>query len=129
MPESTKAILIVEDEAFLRDAMMRRFSEEPQFRMLQAADGEAGLAVALKERPDLILLDLLLPKMDGIEVLKRLRADPWGRDVAIIILTNVSGAEKVREAVEGKVFDYLVKADWKLDDVVRRVKEKLGLKP
>ncbi len=127
MAEAPKKILIVEDETFLLDSLVRAFTAAG-FVVRRAKDGEEGLAHAFAEHPDIILLDLLMPKLDGMSALKKLRDDPWGKEVAVIILTNASGAQKVNEAVENKVTDFLVKADWKLEEVVKRVKEKLGMK-
>ena len=96
-----------------------------KFKVLAAGDGKAGLDIALAEKPDLILLDLLMPVMDGIAMLKRLRADSWGSDVPVMVMTNFSEVDKTAEAMEYGVRDYLVKSDWKLEDIVRKIDEKL----
>ncbi len=120
-----KTILIVEDEPTVRRALSDKFGREG-FTFLEAPDGEAGLALALKEHPDVILLDIIMPRMDGITMLKHLRNDAWGKDAHVIILTNLSDATKVSQAAERGVYDFLVKSDWKLADVVRKVKKHLG---
>ncbi len=122
--EKKKILLIVEDEVNLLRLLEQEFLKEG-FGVLTAIDGVTGLNVALKDHPDLILLDLILPKMDGMSLLRALRKDPWGMDVPVIILSNLSEAEKISEASEQEVFEYLVKADWKLEDVIKKVKERL----
>jgi DNA-binding response OmpR family regulator len=120
-----KKILIVEDEPATRKSLAAAL-KKAGFQILTANDGEAGLALAFKEHPNLILLDLLMPKKDGLEVLKELRQDDWGEDVPVIILTNLSSAEYVAETIQYGVFDHLVKSDWDVGDVVKKVKAKLN---
>lgn len=119
-------ILIVEDETSLRGALRDKLCLEG-FTVLEAKNGQEGLAVALREHPDLILLDIIMPVMDGMTMLYELRKDPWGKDVKIILLTNLSEAERVAESLRQGVYDYLVKSDWKLEDIVKKVKVKLGM--
>ena len=121
-----KKILIVEDDISSLEILVDKFTREA-FNVLQAKNGIEGLEVALKEHPDLILLDIIMPKMDGISMIKELQEDEWGKDVPIIILTNLSDGEKVAEAIERGVQDFLVKSDWNLNDVVKKVKERLRI--
>ncbi len=121
--ENKKKILIVEDEESLAGALTLKLDDN--FEVLAAKNGEDGLAVALKAHPDLILLDIVMPKMDGIEMLKKLRADEWGKKVEVIVLTNLSDNEKVAEVLDNEAFEYLVKTDTKLEDVVTKIKTKL----
>jgi len=102
------------------------FSYE-KFEVLTAKDGEEGLRVALAERPDVILLDILLPRMDGMTMLRKLREDAWGKRTPVMVLSNLSDASRVLEAMQSGVYDFLVKSDWKLQDVVWKVKKKLKL--
>jgi DNA-binding response OmpR family regulator len=125
MGEKKKLLLVVEDEISLAQALEKKFSSE-NFEVLIAKDGEEGLAVALEMHPEIILLDIIMPKVDGITVLKKLREDSWGSTVPVIMLTNLSDAEKVAEATESGVYDYLVKSDWKIEDIVKKVNEKLS---
>jgi DNA-binding response OmpR family regulator len=125
MNKSLKKILIVEDEVILLEALEKRFSNE-NYEILTALDGEAGLRTALKKHPDLILLDIIMPKMDGMSMLLKLRQDKWGKTVPVMLLTNLNEAEKVEEAVKAGVSDYLVKSDWHIDEVVAKVRRKLG---
>lgn len=122
-----KKILIVEDELALLYALASQFDKK-EFKVLQAVDGEEGLKSALDHHPDLILLDLLMPKMDGMSMLKELRKDSWGKDVKVIILTNLSDAEKIDEALKQGTYDYLVKKDWNITQVIEKVKSSLGMK-
>ena len=126
MKETSKKILIVEDERPLREAL-RDILTRSGFLVLEAADGEKGLALALAEHPDITLLDLVMPKMNGTEMLTRLRADDWGKDAAVIVLTNLSAdsGELVRNVVSGAPLFFLVKSDWDIHDVVDKVREVL----
>lgn len=122
-----KKILIVEDELALLYALASQFDKK-EFKVLQAVDGAEGLQTALKSHPDLILLDLLMPKMDGMSMLRELRKDSWGKDVKVIILTNLSDAEKIDEALKQGTYDFLVKKDWNITQVLEKVKTSLGVK-
>lgn len=126
MAEQTKAILIIEDEIAMLRILTDKFSQEG-FRVIKAANGEEGLRFALSERPDLILLDIVMPRMGGLEMLDKLREDEWGKTAKVILLTNLSDIEKISEAVKEGAYDYLIKSDWKLKDIVKKVKEKLGV--
>lgn len=119
-----KKILIVEDEIPLLDALKDRLTREG-FDILQARDGKQGLELALSEHPDLILLDILLPVMDGITIFKKLHADIWGKDAKVIVLTNLSDNKNVADAIAMGSHDFLVKSDWKIEDVVKVVRDKL----
>ncbi len=126
MDTKQSKILIVEDEADLRDALKTALEYE-NFSVLIAEDGELGLSTALSEKPDLILLDITMPKMDGIQVLKALRADDWGKEVKVIVMTALDDLGKIAEVVEAGGDEYVVKTDVTLESIVAQVKEKLGL--
>ncbi len=121
-----KTILIVEDESAIRNVLIDKFSSK-DFIAIGARNGEEGLEVALDKHPDLILLDVIMPKMDGMTMLSKLREDTWGEKVKVILLTNLNDPEKTLEAMKNGAYDYLVKSDWKIDDVVDKVKERLDL--
>lgn len=126
-----KKILIVEDESSLRKALTTSF-KDAGFEVIEASDGQAGLQKALKEHPDLMLLDLIMPKMEGKTVVAELHKDSWGKTVPIIFLTNISDPIKIAEINEistsnSALFDYLVKTDWRLEEIVEKVKGKLGI--
>ena len=101
MPKQSKKILIVEDDEDFQFILKKKFSAE-KFSVLCASDGQKGLEAALKEKPDLIMLDISMPVMDGMAMMKNLRQDAWGKKVPIILLTNLSANEKI---VKGMVED------------------------
>jgi DNA-binding response OmpR family regulator len=117
-------ILVIEDEAPLRSLLAKLLSDEG-FDLTQAGDGVEGLEMALKDHPDLIVLDVLMPKKDGISMLEELRADEWGKQVKVIMLTNADDVERQAQAVQHGVDSYLLKWNWKLNDFVNLVKTKL----
>lgn len=123
-----KRILVIDDE----EAMQRAISDSlknQDFVTITAKDGEEGLATALKEHPDLILLDILMPKMDGMIMLQKLREDDWGKTAPVIILTNVNpSANTVIDSVlKNEPAYYLVKSDVKLEGIVDKIKEVLKI--
>ena len=121
-----KKILVVEDEIPYLKILNRELTERG-YKVIEAANGEKGLEQAKLENPDLILLDIKMPKMDGMTMLKKLREDVWGKNVPIIVLSNDDNPEHISETLKDNAFDYLIKADWKLDDIVKKIKETLRL--
>ena len=119
-----KAILVVEDEKPLLNALSAKLQNEG-YEVIEAEDGEVGLKLAIKRKPDLILLDIILPKMDGITLLEKLRENVWGKSAKVIILSNLSDWDNTYKAVNLNVHDYLVKSDWDIKDVIKKVKSKL----
>ena len=98
------------------------------FMVYPAKDGVEALDLALKKHPDIILLDIQMPKMDGISMLTELRKDRWGRYAMVILLTHLTGSERVAKAIQLGAFDYLQKANWDLDSIVDQVKKRIALK-
>jgi len=124
-------ILVVEDDLPSRSAIMDKLMREG-FNVYEAADGEQGLAIALQYFPDLILLDIIMPKMDGLTLLQKLReSGDWGKNVPVILLTNLGSDEKtiVKSVERDLPAYYLVKANWRLSDVVAKVRERLQNEP
>ncbi len=121
-----KHILIVEDEASLVRVLADELREEG-FSVSTASNGEEGLATALAEHPDLLLVDVVMPKMDGLTMVRKLREDAWGKNVGVIMLTNVSEAVTIDESFDRDVYEYIVKADWELTDIIRIAKKKLAV--
>lgn len=121
-----KKILIVEDEISLLKALADRLTREG-FSTLEAKDGLEGLNMALQEHPDLILLDIIMPGMDGMEMLEKLKINPLSRNIPVILLSNLGDTSKILEAIEAGAESYLIKANVKLEDVVKVIKEKLGV--
>jgi DNA-binding response OmpR family regulator len=128
MANNKKKILIVEDEKAVLKALVEKFESEGFF-VIVAENGEDGLAIALERKPDVVLLDLIMPKKTGLQMMHELRhSSDYGKKVPIIILTNLSANDQISaEISEEEPSYYLVKADWKIDDVVQKVKETLGL--
>lgn len=127
---SEKKILVVEDEPDLLEALKTAMSVAGGFEVVSATDGEEALEVAMAEKPDLILLDLGLPKLDGRQVLSKLREDSdWGSKVPVSILTAQSDLSIVSESMEigGTNTNYLTKTDWSLEKLVGHVNEVLGI--
>ncbi len=121
-------ILIIEDETPIRDALKDSLEREG-YGVLEAINGVDGLKVALEDHPDLILLDIVMPKLDGMSVLKALRKDDWGRHAHVILLTNILDDEDMEsESTKYNVSTYLLKADLTLKDLIGRIQEELQLK-
>jgi len=127
MKTLTKKILLIEDEKSIIFALTSKFNLIPGITVFYSKNGEEGLDLALKEKPDLILLDIILPKMDGLEMLKKMRQDPWGKNAKVIILSNLSNPDKETEAKKMGVKDYIIKANCKIEDVAKRVKSELKI--
>ena len=121
-----KKILIVEDESALQDAM-REFLLAEKFAVVVASDGEMALKLAKNENPDLILLDIILPKKNGFDVLIELKADDVMKKIPVILLTNLESADDVDRAFSLGVSTYLVKANYKLEEIVEKIKEILKI--
>ncbi|MFZ3044147.1 MAG: response regulator [Minisyncoccia bacterium] len=130
MPTETtkKKVLVVEDDEATLKALHTAL-EDAGLIVLEAKNGVSGVVMALQERPDLILLDILMPMMDGWEMLEEVRGkDDWGKCVPVIILTNLTADEdaQVRHIAELGPSFFMVKADWKLEGVVDKVLEILA---
>lgn len=110
---SPARVLVIEDDPFLRKACATSLQQRG-YAVLAAADGEAGLAMARAERPALILLDLLMPKITGLEVLRALKASPDTQDIPVLVLSNSSRADDRRRVQELGANGYLVKANLSL---------------
>jgi DNA-binding response OmpR family regulator len=119
-------ILIVEDDAVLQKTL-QEFLVEEKFEVICSADGEEGIRIAKKEKPDLVLLDIILPKKDGYEVIKELKGDQATTKIPIVLLTNLGGVHDVEKALELGATTYLIKSDYKLEEVVGKVKEILEI--
>lgn len=120
-----KKILFIEDEPALQQTL-GGFLKEKGYDVAPALDGEAGWAAVKGERPDLVLLDLILPKKHGLDVLREMRADPAIAAVPVIVLTNVEAGDAIREATELGAKAYLVKTSYSLDEVLEKVKAVIG---
>jgi DNA-binding response OmpR family regulator len=122
--KTQKTILVIEDEKSLRGAMVDILHLK-EFSSLEARNGREGVGLALLKHPDFILLDLIMPEMDGMTALKKIREDEWGGKVPIIILTNLSATSE--HPSDDAVTQYLIKSDWKLHDIVKKIEEILNV--
>lgn len=121
----TKKILIVDDENDLSEALDTALTEAG-FETIVAPDGTQGLSLALTEKPDLILLDILMPKMNGHEMINELRKDAWGKNVPVMFLTNFDDASNIAQGFERKGNDYIIKSSTSLAEIVKKVKQYLA---
>ena len=120
-------ILIIEDDQLLRKIISRKLKKE-KYRAIEATDGEEGLRSAQLENPDLILLDLVLPEIDGFDVLARLKKNPNTLKISVIILSNLGDEEKVEKGLKLGAADYLIKADLDPGEIVNRIELVLNKK-
>jgi DNA-binding response OmpR family regulator len=114
-------IMIVEDDPTLRDIYTTRFSAEG-YTVATASDGEAALTTAVKEKPDLILLDIMMPKISGFDVLDILRATPETKDTKIVVMSALSQTADIEKGKSLGASAYLVKSQVTLSEVVEKVK-------
>lgn len=130
MQEKKKVILIVEDETSMINVLDDTLTNSG-FETLQAKNGQEGLKLALEKHPHLIVLDVFMPKMDGLTLMNKLREDDWGKSVPLIVLTNISPDtdETLQAIIQNQPAYYLMKADIKLTDIVEKVKEVLSHPP
>lgn len=119
-------ILLIEDDVFLASIYQKKFEMEG-FKISVSDNGEKGLADAKKKKPRLILLDILLPKLDGFAVLQKLKADSDTKNIPVILLTNLGQKDDVEKGLEAGAVDYLIKAHFKPSEIVDKVKEVLKI--
>jgi two-component system alkaline phosphatase synthesis response regulator PhoP len=117
-----KKVLIVEDDLTLQKTLME-FLKMENFEVIAASDGEEGLEQAKKFNPELILLDIILPKKDGYEVVKELKDSQQTENIPIILLTNLESLNDVEKALKLGVKNYLVKSDYKMDEIAKKIRE------
>ena len=127
MDPSKVKILIVEDEEILLTALSEELMQQG-FNVVGAKDGVEGVEATEKEKPDLILLDLVMPRLDGIGALKQIKERPDIKDIPVVILTNLSDYDKISDALSLGAMDYLVKANYRLEDLVNKIKTVLERK-
>ncbi len=119
-----KKILFIEDEAALQKSLGDLLREKG-FEVISAVDGETGLRLAKESFPDLILLDLILPRMHGLKLLKKLKEDENTKNIPVIILTNLENISDIEKAIELGATTYLVKANYSLEEIAEKVKKAL----
>jgi len=119
-----KTILIIEDDKFLRELIVQKLIKEG-FEISEAVDGEEGMKKVKEEKPDLVLLDLILPGIDGFEVLARMKEDPVLAAIPVIILSNLGQKEDVERGLKLGAVDYLIKAHFTPGEIIEKVKNAL----
>ena len=118
-------ILIVEDEISLANALKDKLEREG-YETVIAVNGQEGIDKAVKTHPDAILLDIIMPVKDGITMLKEMKTIESIKDIPVVLLTNLSDSNTTMQAISNGVHDYLIKSDWKIDDVVKVIAEKVA---
>lgn len=119
-------IAIIEDDPTINQMYRMKF-EADGFDVQLASDGELGVALVEAFKPDLILLDMQMPKKDGLQTLTEIRAQEWGKSIPVIILTNMGEEESPKGLRDLGIESYIVKADLTPSQVVERVKDTLNL--
>lgn len=119
--ENKYKVLLIEDDEFLVEVYSTKLDLEG-FKTIFATEGKRGLNLAKKEKPDVILLDILLPGMDGFAILKVLKKDKNTKDIPVILLTNLSQKEDIREGLALGAVDYLIKAHFMPSEVITKIK-------
>ncbi len=117
-----KKIEIIEDDPFLKEMMTKKLTAA-DYKVVPAADGKEGIKTAQKEKPDLILLDLILPGIDGYEVLEKLKEDKKTSSIPVVIISNLGQKEEIDKGLKLGAVDFLVKAHFTPDDIINKVKE------
>jgi DNA-binding response OmpR family regulator len=123
--EKKVTILIVEDDKFLRELLVRKLDGEG-LNTLTAVDGNEALKVVKENVVQIILLDLILPGMDGFDVLKEIKADANTAKIPVIILSNLGQKEEVEKGLKLGANDYMIKAHFTPDEIVEKIKKVLG---
>lgn len=116
---------MVEDDEFLAELYATKLNLEG-YEVFLAADGEKGLKLVKEKVPDLLLLDIILPKMDGFEILTKMKADAELKNIPVILLTNLSQKDEVKRGLDLGANDYLIKAHFMPSEVVNKIKQTLG---
>lgn len=122
--KQAQKILLVEDDSFLSNIYQTKFTKEG-YQVALAGDGEEALKAVKTKKPDIVLLDVLLPKLDGFAVLEKLKKDPETKDIPVILLTNLGQRDDVDRGLQLGAADYLIKAHFKPSETVEKVKKVL----
>ena len=122
---SKKTILVIEDSSYLAESLVDML-EMKNFEAITASTGRDGVALALEKKPDLILLDIRLPDIDGYEVYQRLQEDTWGKTADIIVLTASESVETISKNIDLPIEDILFKPDWSMLDLLNKITQRVG---
>ena len=121
----SKKILIIEDDSFLQGLASRKLRADG-FEVLSAANHTEAFAVLEKEAPSMILLDLLLPEVNGYEILKKVRENPKTKDIPVIVFSNLSEEKDIKKAQDLGIVEFMVKSNFTLDELAQKIKETVG---
>ena len=123
---STKSIIVVEDESFLSKVLAERLEDEGFGRIDVAGNGEEALAKIKQHKPDIVLLDMILPKMNGFEVLEVMQADNVLKKIPVLVLSNLGQDQDIEQAKKLGARDYIVKSNFSLQKVVEKIMSVIG---
>jgi len=119
-----KKILLIEDDKFLRELIIQKLAKE-DYDLFEAVNGEEGIKIAKSQKPDLMLLDLILPEVDGFEVLSRMKEDSELSQIPVIILSNLGQKDDIEKGLKLGAVDYLIKAHFTPNEIIEKVKSVL----
>jgi len=117
-----KTILIVEDDTILRDLISRKLRKDSDYEIVEAVDGEEGIKKAKEKKPNIVLLDLILPGIDGFGVLEQLKKDSELAKIPVVILSNLGQKEEIEKGMKLGATDFLIKAHFTLSEITKKVK-------
>jgi len=117
-----KKILVVEDDKFLRELISQKLATEG-YDVIEAVDGDKGIEKIRTEKPDMVLLDLIIPGIDGFEVLAKMKADPGTANIAVIVLSNLGQKDDIEKGLEMGANDYLIKAHFTPGEIVEKIQQ------
>ncbi|MFH0987454.1 MAG: response regulator [Patescibacteria group bacterium] len=120
-----KDILLIEDEEILANLLVKRLKEEG-YNISLAKNGEEGLVRIKDEKPDLILLDIVMPKKGGFEVLEEMQKNPEMKNIPVVVISNSGQPVEISRALELGVKDYLIKTQFNPEEVIKKVKKQIG---
>ena len=120
-----KKILIIDDDKIFSKVLKDAFTAigDGRYNVAIAHDGEEGFEKAKEDRPDLIILDLMMPKVGGIDFLKKMKTDNGSQDIPVLISSQISDIEKISEGMELGIKGYIIKADYSLDSIIKQVED------
>jgi DNA-binding response OmpR family regulator len=124
MAANSHTILAIDDDALLLGSVVEAL-QSAGYNVIQATNGKEGLEMALKEHPDLVLTDNLMPVVNGVDMIAGLRKDEWGKTVPVIIMTNMYTADMLNQSLQAGATDYIMKSDMSLEKIVQLVRGRL----
>lgn len=122
MNQTAKTLLVIDDDNLVRKSLADAL-EQQGFQVIQAADGEAGLEQALSAKPDMVITDVKMPQLDGLDMMDRLRQDEWGSSVPVVFLTSDESTDTVNQALSAGVISYLPKSSLSPDEIAEQINQ------